>query len=96
MENTLLYPKDLLEKFPNDVNILALFTDYHWMFKSNPPFSCNDHYYIWNEKYDINTPITNEMLSDAVMNSPEVSNSFESVSVQLHLNALKKLQKLLF
>lgn len=90
-----LHPKDLLERFPDDVNILALFTDYHWTFKRNPPFSCNDHYYIWSKKYDINTPITTGMLDDALRSSVVIANSFESVSVQLHLNTLKKLQKLL-
>ena len=96
MERT-LYPKDLLEEFPDNVNILSLFTNYHWMFKNNPPYICKDYYHIGDKKYDIDTPITAEMLNDGFMylDSPIVSNSMESISVQLHMNSLKKLQKLL-
>ena len=92
-----LNPKDLIEEFPDNVNILSLFTNYHWMFKKNAPFTCKDHYYIGDKKYDIDTPITAEMLNDGFLylDSPMVANSMESISVQLHINALKKLQKLL-
>jgi hypothetical protein len=92
-----LYPKDLLQKFPDDINMLSLFTNYHWMFKTKPPYLCNDHYYIGDKKYDINTPITAEILNDGFMHldSPMVSNSMESVSVKLYMNSLKKLQNLL-
>jgi len=92
-----LYPKDLLQMFPGDINILSLFTNYHWMFNKSPPYTCNDHYYIGDKKYDINTPITIEILNDGFMylESPIISNSMESVSVKLHMNSLKKLQKIL-
>jgi len=42
MERT-LNPKDLLEEFPDNVNILSLFTNYHWMFNKNPPYICKDY-----------------------------------------------------
>jgi hypothetical protein len=92
-----LYPKELLQEFPHDVNMLSLFTDYHWMFKKTPSFTCKEHYYIGDKKYDIDTPITAKMLDDGFMylDSPIVSNSMESISVQLHMNSLKKLQNLL-
>lgn len=96
MERT-LNPKDLLEEFPDNVNILSLFTNYHWMFKKNPPYICKDYYYIGDRKYDIDSPITVEMLNDGFkyLESPMVTNSMESISVQLHMNALKKLHNLL-
>lgn len=72
-----LYPKDILQKFPDDINMLSLFTNYHWAFNTSPPFTCNDHYYIGDKKYDINTPITAEILDDGFMylDSHMVSNS---------------------
>lgn len=96
MERT-LNPKDLLEEFPDNVNILSLFTNYHWMFNKNPPYICKDYYYIGDKKYDIDSPITAEMLNDGFkyLESPMVANSMESISVQLHMNALQKLQNLL-
>ena len=96
MERT-LKPKDLLEEFPDNVNILSLFTNYHWMFKKNPPYICKDYYYIGDKKYDIDSPITVEMLNDGFkyLDSPMITNSMESISVQLHMKALKKLQDLL-
>lgn len=96
MERT-LNPKDLLEEFPDNVNILSLFTNYHWMFNKNPPYICKDYYYIGDKKYDIDSPITAEMLNDGFiyLDSSVVANSMESISVQMHMNALKKLQNLL-
>ena len=96
MERT-LHPKDLLQEFHDDINILSLFTNYHWAFNTSPPFICNNHYYIGNKKYDIDTPITAEILNNGLtyLDSSGVSNSMESVSVKLHMNSLKKLQKLL-
>jgi hypothetical protein len=87
--------EQLVAMYPNETAVLSVFTNYHWAFKTKGPFTINDHYYIGNTEYPIDTELTIDMLNEGIayFNSHlrDGYNSMENYSIQ---NALTSLQRL--
>lgn len=94
-----MFAKELIAMYPNETAVLSVFTDYHWAFKTTPPFNIKDHYYIGNTKYPIDTELTTEMLNEGIAyfegHLSDGYNSMENISIQNALASLKHLYKIL-
>lgn len=88
-----MFARDLLEKHPNDVAVLSTFTDHHFMFKPTGPFSVRDNYYIGNDCYSFDTPLTAEMIKKGIEYFEKCSgcNSMENHSIRNNIINLRAL-----
>ena len=94
-----MLPSKIIEMYPDDVDVLNIFTDYHWMFNTIGPFKQRDNYYLGEIRFDASHPLYLPAIQKAIEYFEQsyryVYNSSERHSVDLQIRSLKKIKDIL-
>ena len=88
-----MLPKNFLRKFPNNSAVLETFTDYHPMFRTQPPFKEKTDYFLGGDFLPFKRSLTHEVLDEAFSYYAADEKSYWSARKEIA--NLKELQRLM-
>lgn len=94
-----MLPSKIIELYPNNIDVLNIFTDYHWMFNNKGPFKVLEYYYLGEIRFDINHPVYLPAIINAIQYFEKgykyAYNSSEKHSIDLQIKSLKRIREIL-
>ena len=90
-----MLPKNFIRKYPNNTAVLEVFTDYHWMFKTQPPYKHKQTYHVGERDFPFKTPLTRAMLREGLEYFDKHGQNNSYWCEKNEISNLKELQRLI-
>lgn len=95
-----MLPSKIIELYPDNIDVLNIFTDYHWKYNNKGPFKVLEYYYLGEIRFDINHPLYLPAIINAIQYFEKVYkyayNSSEKNYIYQQIKSLKCIREILY